>query len=170
MASALFSSRRSSCCPLAAKAANRNKTSTSCLTLGLIFVTPPRFSRPAQQKIDPALDVRILVLFKMQLRDMPELQSGSQFLPQVPRSVFQGRERVVAPALVAAQGHFDGGVPGIRAHLDRSEEHTSEARIFHLEADDLIEFFFHRLPGPQQILGVPLKKKKKTHQKTREDK
>src|ERR1017187_8903872 len=118
MASALFSSRRSSCCPSAAKAANRNKTNIFCLTLGLIFVTSPRFSRSAQQKIDPALDVRILVLFKMQLRDMPELQTRSQFLPQVPRSVFQGRERVVAPALVAAQRHFDGGVPGIRAHLD----------------------------------------------------
>src|ERR1035438_2245487 len=115
MASALFSSRRSSCCRSAAKAANRNKTITFCLTLGLIFVAPPRFSRPAQQKIDPALDVRILVLFKMQLGDMPELQSRSQFLPQVPRSVFQGRERVVAPALIAAQRHFDGGVPGIQA-------------------------------------------------------
>src|ERR1017187_6579462 len=109
MASALFSSRRSSCCPLAAKDANRNKTIAFCLTLGLIFVTPPRFSRPAQQKIDPALDVRILVLFKMQLGDVPELQSRGQFLPQVPRSVFQSREPLVAPALVAAQRDFDGG-------------------------------------------------------------
>ena len=56
-----------------AEAANKNKTNTSCLTLGLIFVAPPRFSGPAQQKINPALDVRVLVLFKMQLRDMPEL-------------------------------------------------------------------------------------------------
>src|ERR1022692_4005229 len=108
MASALFSSRRSSCCPSVAQAANRNKTITFCLTLGLIFVTSPRFSRPAEQKIYPALDVRILVLFKMQLRNMPELQARSQFLPQVARSVFEGGERVVPPALVAAQGHFDG--------------------------------------------------------------
>src|ERR1039458_3237792 len=155
MASALFSSRRSPCCPLAAKAANRNKTSTSCLTLGLIFVTPPRFSRPAQQKIDPALDVRILVLFKMQLRDMPELQSRGQFLPQVPRGVLQGRERLVAPALVAAQRDFDGGVPGIRADLDVGHFHFQEARIFHLKADDLVQFLFHRLGDPYYAPSVP---------------
>ena len=52
---------------------NRNKTITFCCDLGLIFVAPPRFSHPPQQKVDPALDVGIFVLFKMQLGNLPEL-------------------------------------------------------------------------------------------------
>jgi hypothetical protein len=55
---------------------------------------------------------------------------------------------VVAPALIAAQRHFDGGVPGIRADLDVGYFHFREPRIFHLKADDLVQFLFHRFGDP----------------------
>src|ERR1035441_9152386 len=55
---------------------------------------------------------------------------------------------VVAPALIAAQRHFDGGVPGIRADLDVGYFHFHEARIFQFKADDLVQFLFYRFGDP----------------------
>ena len=102
MASALFSSRSSSGWPPPARAhepANRNKTTTICLTLGLIFSTATDFFRSFQQKIDPAVDIRVVVTLEMQLRDVPQAQPAGQFVPQVMPGMLQGRQRLrSAPA------------------------------------------------------------------------
>src|SRR5260370_40258578 len=102
MASALFSSRRISPesgpysgCPKAAGAANKNKTITICLLLGLILGAPTRFFRPFQKQVDPAFHVWVLVTLKMQFRDAPELQSQSQLPPQKLPGMFQRRQRLI---------------------------------------------------------------------------
>src|SRR5579859_4634685 len=99
MASALFSSRSSSperglpCgCPKLANAANRNKTNTFCLVLGLIFDSPTRFFRPLDKEIDPAFDVRVLVPVEMQFRDMPELEAGGQLAAQKTLGVLESSQ------------------------------------------------------------------------------
>src|SRR5579872_2804259 len=111
MASALLSSRSNSGPSAAAptpraRAANRNKTITFCLVLGLIFNPPTRFFRPFQEKIDTTFDVRVAVLRKMQLGYMPEAQSGSQFVPQEPRRMLQRRHRFPLLPLRTPQRDF----------------------------------------------------------------
>src|SRR5215469_442716 len=111
MASALLSSRNNSGPSAAAPtarmgAANRNKTTTFCLVLGLIFNPPTRFFCPFQKKIDAAFDVRIAILVKMQLGHMPEAQPGGQFVPEKPRRVLQGRHRLPLLPFVATQCDF----------------------------------------------------------------
>src|ERR1035438_10419725 len=112
MAPALFSRRSSSgpaACPgrAAARPANRNKTITNCLGLGLIFSTSTTFFRPFDEKIDAALNIRLPVMVEMQLRDVPQAQADGQFVTQIMPSALQSRHRLLALLVVPAHHHLD---------------------------------------------------------------
>src|SRR5436189_6408869 len=102
MASALFSSRRSSC-PAAAGTANRNKTITICLSLGLILGAATSFFRPFQQDVHPCFGIRVLVKLKLKLRNMPEREPRRQFPPQLPHRLRQNRNGLVVRAPIAGR-------------------------------------------------------------------
>jgi len=84
----------------------------------------------------------------MQFRDMPELEPRRQFPAQVPGGVIERGHGLVPLLLVAAKGHFDGGVPGIRTDLDVGHVHVQEPGIVQLKGDDLAEFLLHRFGDP----------------------
>src|ERR1019366_693894 len=106
MASALCSRRNSSrpawagqeACPTV----NKNKTSTFCLTLGLIFRWCTFFFRPLQQDLDPRGGVGVVVWLEMQLGNLPEVQTAGQFMPQVVPGMIQGGHGLVLLVLAAA--------------------------------------------------------------------
>src|SRR6478752_5395202 len=97
MESAFFSSRSSSA-PGDANPANTNKTSTFCLTLGRFFTTAPAFFRTLDEELDSAFDVRIVVLGEVQLGNMPEFESGREFVAEiVPGVVERGQRFLLFP-------------------------------------------------------------------------
>src|SRR6476469_1554696 len=106
MASALFSRRKSSWS--AATAPERTKSTTNCLTCGLIFRTATSFFRTSEKEIDPALDIRVVVLVEMQLGNMPEAQSAGQLMAQVVPGVLQGIQRLLLFPVCAPDYHLDG--------------------------------------------------------------
>src|SRR5258707_5669882 len=102
MASALFSRRNISAG--AAAAANKNKTNTFCLVLGLIFIPRPRFFRPPEQEVHTAFHVGILVPVKMQFRDPPELEAASQLTAEVSDGMLQCRQCLILGTFITAEG------------------------------------------------------------------
>src|SRR5689334_20927481 len=128
MASAVFSRRsRLFCC--AVIAADRNKTITSCLILGGFFSASTSFFRSFEQEIDTALDLRVMVLLKMQFRDMPETESSGQFVTQVMPGVVERRERFLLLVLGAGDGYPHGSVPPVMADLRLDDFYRQQARI-----------------------------------------
>src|SRR5580692_11404681 len=94
MASALCSRRNNSLPAWAGQQAsptvNKNKTTTFCLTLGLIFRRRTLFFRPLQQYFDPRGGVGVMIRLEMQLGNPPEAETAGQFMPQVVTGMFQG--------------------------------------------------------------------------------
>src|SRR6185312_10166765 len=82
---------------------NRNKTITNCLSLGRIFSTSARFFRPPEQEVDAAFDVRIFIVLKVQLRDMPEAEPHRQLVTQIAARVVEGCQRFLLFPLTAVK-------------------------------------------------------------------
>jgi hypothetical protein len=170
MASALFSSRRSSC-PGAAwdgKSKNRPKTAASTgLTLpntagaaketklshfegvwGLLFIPRSRFFRPPEEEVDARIGVGVLIALKVQFRHVPELQPGGKFAAEIPAGVDERRKCLILFAFVAVEAYFDGGMPGIGADLNLGHIDLEQTRIVQLKPNDLTEFLADRLANP----------------------
>src|ERR1039457_3966699 len=112
MASPLSSSRSSSGWS-AARVPDRNKTTTNCLKIGLIFGMSTRFFRPLQQEFDPGVGVRVPVTLEMQFRNAPQAQARSQFVTQIMPGALQGGQRLVLFALIPPNHDFDVGIPRV---------------------------------------------------------
>ena len=69
---------------------NKNKTTTVCLTLGLIFGWRTLFFRPLQQNFDTCGGIGVVIRLEMQFGDPPQIQTAGQFMPQVIPSMLQG--------------------------------------------------------------------------------
>ena len=132
----------------AAGAANRNKNNTFCFILGLIFRIPARFFGPSEQKVDPAFDVRILVLLKTQLRYMPEAQSRSQFMPKKAVSMFQGGHRLLDLFITTPNGDDNIRVTAIGTDMNVRDFDRRKTRVAGFKADDFREFFADRFGNP----------------------
>src|ERR1022692_3010033 len=150
MASALCSRRKSSgtaplrsrlgTAPLwgwASEAVNKNKTTTVCLTLGLIFRRRTLFFRPLQQNLDPRGGVGVVVRLEMQLGNPPQVQTAGQLMPQVVTGMLQGGHGLVLLVLVSAQGDLDDGVARVRTHGHICNIHQGQAGIGKLKSYDL---------------------------------
>ena len=77
----------------------------------------------------------------MQLGDVPELKAGCQFAPEVAAGVVQGCKCLILLVIFAADGDFNGGVPGIGADVDLGNVDLSETGVVHFKPNDFSEFF-----------------------------
>src|SRR5271157_3987348 len=128
MASALLSSRSNSGPSAAtpthwAEAANRNKTITICLVLGLIFTARTTFFRPFQEKVDAAFDIGVAIRAEMQLRNVPEAQARGQFVPKEPRRMLQRRHGCLQFPIGAAQRDFYRSMFTVRVNVNNHHFH-----------------------------------------------
>src|SRR5579863_4197573 len=67
---------------------NKNKTSTICFNLGLIFRRTAHFFGALQQHFHPLRRVPVVRL-EVQLRDFPQIEPARQFVPQIMPGVVQ---------------------------------------------------------------------------------
>src|SRR5579871_2757448 len=133
----------------ATRMGNQNKTITNCLNLGLIFGSAARFFRPFDQKIDPAVSIRVAIPLKMQLGDVPEAEPDAQLVTQVVPGVVQRSQRLPLALLIPAGRDLDVGMPAIRAEMHLGNVHFQNPRILHLEPDDFGKLFPDSLRDPQ---------------------
>src|SRR5437867_5928874 len=126
MASAVFSRRsRPLCC--AVNAADKPKTSTNCLILGRIFSAGTRFFRSLEKEVDAALNLRMVILMEMQLRDMPETEPAGQFMTQIMPRVFEGRQRFALFPFVSPDGYPHRSMAPIRTDMRFDHFHREQA-------------------------------------------
>src|SRR5580700_11889970 len=163
MASALCSRRNISRPAWAGQEAgatvNKNKTTTFCLTLGLIFGRCTLFFRPLQQDLDPRGGVGMMVRLEMQLRYSPKAEPAGQFMPQVVPGMFQCGHSLVLLLLATAQTDLDQCVARVGADRDVRHIYRDQAGIGKLKPDDLGKLFPDRQrysPGTMLIHVRPV--------------
>src|ERR1039458_10226204 len=147
MASPLSSSRSSSGW-FAARAPDRNKTSTNCLSLGLIFGMATRFSRPFQQKLHPGVGIRVPVTLEMQFRDAPQAQARSQFVTQIMPRTLQRGHGLVLFAFIPTNHYFDVGIARVGAYVHLRHIHGQQPGVLQLESDDFGQLLADRFGNP----------------------
>jgi hypothetical protein len=117
--------------------------------LGLFFRRPTRFFRPFDEKFHAAGCVRVPVVLKMQLRDMPEAQADTQFVPQIMPRVIERIQGFPLLALLPSYGYANPRMASIRADVHVRNVYISKPRVIQFEPNDLDQFLPNRLRYPQ---------------------
>ena len=79
----------------------------------------------------------MMILVKMQFRDMPEAQTGGQFVTQVMPGMFQRAQRFFLLLFVSADGHPHSGVAPVGADVGLDDLYCQQPRIVCFKTDNL---------------------------------
>ena len=77
----------------------------------------------------------------MEIGNAPQVEAGSEFVPQEILRVFQTQQRLLIGA--GFDSDLDMRVPHVRRDIHQGHRDVREARVVHLEPDNLGQFFFN---------------------------
>src|SRR5260370_41948654 len=101
------------------------------------------FSGSGEQPLDPILRFRPQIRLKMQLGNPPQAQTPGKLVTQIVLRMLERREGVPLDALVASNSNQHMAAAAIRRYIDEIHLNGKQARVRHLEADELDQLFSH---------------------------
>ena len=101
-----------------------------------------------QQEIDAAFDIRMPVLVEVQFGNVPEDQTGRQFVAQIMPRMFERGHGLLLLPFRAAAWHADGRVPAVRTDVRVHDLDRQQPRVLGLEPDNFAELLAECLGHP----------------------